>query len=72
MKETLYSIVKKNVEKSGGRFAITVTDPIHVMRKGMSDPDYNLEVEIPEENDTKKSGLSLSDISGLLGKEGRG
>ncbi len=28
-------------------FAITVTDPIHVMRKGFSDSSYNLEVEIP-------------------------
>ncbi|MFO7848901.1 MAG: ion transporter [Spirochaetia bacterium] len=78
-------------------FAVTVTDPIHVMRKGMSDPEYNLEVEIPEkyENDdifelaqlynrkylplkarpteeggTKESGLSLSDVTGLLGKKG--
>ncbi len=29
-------------------FALTVTDPIHVMRKGFSDSSYNLEVEIPE------------------------
>ncbi|MFP4266825.1 MAG: ion transporter [Spirochaetaceae bacterium] len=81
-------------------FAVTVTDPIHVMRKGMTDGEYNLEVEIPEEyrhddvfelaelynreylplkermaaeeEDTKKSGLSLSDIGGLFEKEGGG
>ncbi len=29
-------------------FAITVTDPIGVMRKGMEDDSYNLEVKIPE------------------------
>lgn len=29
-------------------FAITVTDPIQVMRKGMEDDGYNLEVKIPE------------------------
>jgi hypothetical protein len=28
-------------------FAITVTDPIHVMQKGLEDPSYNLEVKIP-------------------------
>lgn len=28
-------------------FAITVTDPIHVMQKGFEDPTYNLEVKIP-------------------------
>ena len=29
-------------------FALTVTDPVHVMRRGFSDSSYNLEVEIPE------------------------
>ncbi|TFG62836.1 MAG: ion transporter [Spirochaetales bacterium] len=29
-------------------FAITVTDPILIMKKGMEDPAYNLEVKIPE------------------------
>jgi hypothetical protein len=29
-------------------FAITVTDPIHVMRRGMEDDSYNLEVKVPE------------------------
>ena len=28
-------------------FALTVTDPIHVMRKGLDDPSYNFEVKIP-------------------------
>ena len=28
-------------------FALTITDPIHVMRKGMEDPSYNFEVKIP-------------------------
>ena len=28
-------------------FAITVTDPIHVMRRGMEDLGYNLEVRVP-------------------------
>ncbi|MCK5671744.1 MAG: ion transporter [Spirochaetales bacterium] len=34
-------------------FALTITDPIHVMKKGFLENDYNLEVEIPElyEND---------------------
>ena len=29
-------------------FALTVTDPIHVMRRGLEEADYNLEVKIPE------------------------
>ncbi|MFP4382624.1 MAG: ion transporter [Spirochaetia bacterium] len=29
-------------------FAITVTDPIHIMRRGMTEGSYNLEVKIPE------------------------
>ena len=29
-------------------FALTISDPIHVMRKGMEDPSYNFEVKIPE------------------------
>ncbi|MBN1835197.1 MAG: ion transporter [Spirochaetales bacterium] len=29
-------------------FARTVSDPIRVMRRGLSEPDYNLEVRIPE------------------------
>ncbi len=29
-------------------FALTVTDPVHVMRRGFSDSSYNLEVKIPE------------------------
>jgi hypothetical protein len=29
-------------------FALTVTDPIHVMRRGLEEPDYNLEVKISE------------------------
>ena len=29
-------------------FALTVTDPIHVMTKGIEDNSYNLEVKIPE------------------------
>ena len=33
-------------------FALTVTDPIHVMRKGLEDTDYNLEVRIPERYQT--------------------
>ena len=28
-------------------FAMTITDPIHVMRRGMSEPNYSLEVKIP-------------------------
>lgn len=30
-------------------FAITVSDPIHVMRRGMEEGQYNLEVRIPDE-----------------------
>ncbi len=29
-------------------FALTVSDPIHVMYRGLSEQDYNLEVRIPE------------------------
>ena len=29
-------------------FALTVSDPIHVMRRGMEEPGYNLEVKIPD------------------------
>jgi len=29
-------------------FAITVSDPIHIMRRGFAEPGYNLEVLIPE------------------------
>lgn len=29
-------------------FALTVTDPIHVMRRGMEDNSYNFEVKIPD------------------------
>jgi hypothetical protein len=31
----------------GPHFALTVSDPIHVMRRGMDEPEYNLEVKIP-------------------------
>ena len=30
------------------QFALTVSDPIHVMHRGMAEKDYNLEVKIPE------------------------
>lgn len=30
-------------------FAMTVTDPIHVMRRGMAEPGYSLEVKIPRD-----------------------
>jgi len=29
-------------------FALTISDPIHVMRRGLQEDDYNLEVKIPE------------------------
>lgn len=29
-------------------FAMTVSDPIHIMRRGMAEPSYNLEIVIPE------------------------
>jgi len=29
-------------------FALTITDPIHIMKRGFLEDDYNLEVEIPE------------------------
>jgi hypothetical protein len=31
----------------GPHFALTISDPIHVMRRGLEEPDYNLEVKIP-------------------------
>lgn len=30
-------------------FALTISDPIHVMRRGMQEPNYNLEVKVPSE-----------------------
>lgn len=30
-------------------FALTISDPIHVMRRGLREDDYNLEVKIPEQ-----------------------
>lgn len=30
------------------QFALTVTDPIHVMRRGMTEKSYNLEVRVPD------------------------
>ena len=33
-------------------FALTVTDPIHVMRRGLEETDYNLEVKVPERYET--------------------
>ena len=30
------------------QFAITITDPLHVMERGFLERDYNLEVKIPE------------------------
>jgi hypothetical protein len=32
------------------RFAMQISDPIHVMKRGMSESDYNLEVRIPAEH----------------------
>ena len=29
------------------RFALQISDPIHVMKRGMAENDYNLEVRIP-------------------------
>jgi hypothetical protein len=29
-------------------FALTISDPIHIMRRGLQEEDYNLEVKIPE------------------------
>lgn len=36
------------------RFALTVSDPIHVMRRGMDENSYNLQVRIPPENRTEE------------------
>jgi nitrogen fixation/metabolism regulation signal transduction histidine kinase len=30
-------------------FALTVSDPIHVMNKGLADKSYNLEVKVPKQ-----------------------
>lgn len=46
-------------------FAITVTDPIHVMRKGMTDPSYNLEVKVPsnfKEDDIFKLAAAYNEV----------
>jgi hypothetical protein len=32
------------------RFALGISDPIHVMKRGLSEPGYNLEVRIPQES----------------------
>ena len=43
------------------RFALEISDPLNVMRRGMSEADYNLEVKIPQgrEND------DVFDLAGL-------
>jgi len=45
----------------GPHFAVTVTDPVHVMRRGYEEPDYNLEVRIP----SRYSGDDLFILSRL-------
>jgi hypothetical protein len=32
------------------RFALGISDPVHVMKRGLSESDYNLEVKIPARN----------------------
>ncbi len=46
-------------------FAMTVTDPIHVMRKGFSDSSYNLEVAVPD----KYSGDDVFILGELYNRE---
>jgi hypothetical protein len=43
------------------RFALQISDPIHVMRRGMSEGDYNLEVRIPPEH----AGDDVFELAGL-------
>ncbi|MDA3941116.1 MAG: ion transporter [Spirochaetia bacterium] len=45
-------------------FAMTITDPIHVMKRGFLESDYNLEVEIPQlyqNDDIYKLGALYND-----------
>lgn len=46
-------------------FAMTVSDPIHIMRKGMEEPTYNLEIVIPErfeEDDVYRLAASYNEV----------
>jgi hypothetical protein len=61
------------------RFALEISDPIHVMSRGMSESDYNLEVRIPPEHaDDDVFGLAALynnvylPLKDRLGNEGQG
>jgi len=61
------------------RFALQISDPIHVMRRGMAESDYNLEVKIPREraeDDVFELAALYNSVylplKDRLGNEGRG
>lgn len=46
-------------------FALTISDPIHIMRRGMSEKGYNLEIKIPplyEEDEVYKLGRLFNEV----------
>ena len=46
-------------------FALTVSDPIHIMRRGMSEKGYNLEIKIPplyEEDEVYRLGQLFNEV----------
>jgi len=49
----------------GPHFAMTISDPIHVMRRGFAEKSYNLEVKVPErygEDDVYRLGALYNDV----------
>jgi hypothetical protein len=46
-------------------FALSVSDPVHVMRRGLAEADYNLEVKIPE----KYRGDDLFELAALYNEK---
>jgi hypothetical protein len=46
-------------------FALTISDPIHIMRRGMSEKGYNLEIRIPplyEEDEVYRLGQLFNEV----------
>ena len=46
-------------------FALTVSDPLHIMRRGMSEKGYNLEIKIPslyEEDEVYRLGQLFNEV----------
>jgi nitrogen fixation/metabolism regulation signal transduction histidine kinase len=46
------------------RFALDITDPVHVMKRGMEESGYNLEVKIP----SQRAGEDVFELAGLYNR----